>query len=675
MRERRGLLGLMLVLAVVGALAAVPAQAEWGPIELVSKNAADQADFAEQPAISADGRYVAFRGSIGGLLGIFRKDLASGAVELVVGGDAYAAPAPAATAASEPSISADGRFVSFTTNAQLDPQNDQAASSSDVYVADLGGPAPSYELASARDGTSAGLAYSGGPGALATGRISLSADGRRVAFITIANSNLTGNPANLETPPLQVAVRDLAADSTALVSVARNSLTGTMEPGMPVSEGALVSTTLPGASKVEPGAALSADGSTVAWLGMHLPAQVPLLADEGQNIATGEGFGLVYDEPLWRRVPSAADPAPPTRRVVGGGQFPALADGHPNLDKNQCGPLNGWIAGRARLDYVPKLSADGGAVAMIGEPNGYANVFFADMTAGAAGAGAVRQLTREVPIREDDACRASEPSLLAGAGDITATAVSADGRRVAFATQRQQFPLAPPNLVGGPPAGMGVAELYRVDLGGQTLERVTHGLAAPSEPSKVVAGLIPDLSLGGASALSFSGNGETLSFASLANNLVAADGNRGPQIAEAGSDAFLVTDQTPPTERGLVGISTPPPALRTKGRWVLTVSAVSDRDGSVRVAVGVPGRGRLRGQALAAIGDAGKRRQVAAAARRAKRAAVLILKLRPAAKLHRLVHSDAGLEATVRLSFRGPGGRPLRESIDVRFRAQGRGAR
>ena len=40
-------------------------------------------------------------------------------------------------AANAPSISADGRYVSFTTLARLDPDNDPAANSRDVYVADM----------------------------------------------------------------------------------------------------------------------------------------------------------------------------------------------------------------------------------------------------------------------------------------------------------------------------------------------------------------------------------------------------------------------------------------------------------------------------------------------------------------------------------------------------------
>ena len=75
------------------------AAASFGPIQLVSKSAAEQATEALSPAISADGRYLAFRGAIGGLKGVFRKDLTTGAVTPVATGNAYVANAPEPTPA------------------------------------------------------------------------------------------------------------------------------------------------------------------------------------------------------------------------------------------------------------------------------------------------------------------------------------------------------------------------------------------------------------------------------------------------------------------------------------------------------------------------------------------------------------------------------------------------
>jgi Tol biopolymer transport system component len=662
MRGSLARLALVSPVLVAAALQAGPAYADPGPIQLISKTATEHADFAETPAISLDGRFVAFRGSIGGRMGIFRKDLATGEIAEVFAGSAYVEP----PSASEPSISADGSYVSFTTTASLDPANDDTPGSvpqdRDVYVADMSTDPPSYELASALDESEAGLSYTGTTGSIASGRASLSASGREVVFVTTTGSNLT-DPAKADTPELQVVWRDLASKSTRLISSARNTLSGAMEPGVPVAGGAVA---VAGNGSVGPGAALSADGSTVAWLGANVAAQVPLLPDETEAIATGK---LPYNEPLWRRVPTPADPAPPTRRVVGGGDgpFPGLPNGHPNLESDSCGSQNGWIAGRSRLDFVPELSADGRQVALVGEPNGFANAFVVDMTEGLPRAQAVRQLTREIPILEDNACRVF-PTHLATAGDVTGVAVSPSGDRVAITTQRQQFPLAPPNLIGGPPSAMGIAELYLVDLRGQTLQRLTHGTTA-SEPSKRLeeaeGGTFTAM---GAASVSFDGSGEALAFSSRASNLVPGDGNGDITGGGGGSDAFLVTDprgvSAPP---GSAALSTPPPQIRSRPRWRLAARVVPRRDGSARLLVAVPGAGRLRAKAETAIGPP---LTVATARRRVRRASVVALSLQPAPRFRRLVYSTAGLEAELEVRFSGPGGRPLEYTLEVRFRSE-----
>ena len=261
-----------------------------GPIQLLSKNSVEQATEATAPAISADGRFVAFAGSIGGLTGIFREEIATGAVVPVYAVAAFGAQASATTA---PSISADGRYVSFTTVDQIDPADDTGKATSDVYVADLATTPPTYELASALDrpgavceagitqpavGEPEGIAYAEGKGgSIATGRSALSADGQKVVFVTKAESNLTegsgGSTPGVPTPALQVVVRDRATGCDTLVSAERDPVSGAMTT-LPVEGGAEVSGT---AVENLHGAAISADGSTVAWLGTNLTLQVPVL--------------------------------------------------------------------------------------------------------------------------------------------------------------------------------------------------------------------------------------------------------------------------------------------------------------------------------------------------------------------------------------------------------------
>jgi hypothetical protein len=292
-------LALLSCLVPVALLTTAAAHADvFGQTSLVSASAIpgypydQQADYAGDPAISGDGRYVAFDGSFGGRSGVFRRDLLTGEVATVAEGDA-----------ALPSISADGRYVSFTTTARLDAEND-TNSAPDVYVRDMrdpdSEPCPSdweaageqcaFTLASAVAGSPRGLSYEYGSnlefeethdGAVASGRSALSADGRRVAFVTTAISDLAnperegpGKPEAPKTPPMQVAVRDLDTMQTLLVSARYDPATGgprlngagQPEP-VPTSEagyGAVYPGPEPPAfPSATAGASLSADGSTV----------------------------------------------------------------------------------------------------------------------------------------------------------------------------------------------------------------------------------------------------------------------------------------------------------------------------------------------------------------------------------------------------------------------------
>src|ERR1700676_5000365 len=98
---RRFALSLLLA-GVLSGTSALPAQADlFGPISLLSASPLAQADYAHDPAISGDGRYVVFDGSIGGVAGVWRREnRPGGSVEEVAPGDA-----------ALPSINQDGRYV------------------------------------------------------------------------------------------------------------------------------------------------------------------------------------------------------------------------------------------------------------------------------------------------------------------------------------------------------------------------------------------------------------------------------------------------------------------------------------------------------------------------------------------------------------------------------------
>ncbi len=639
--------------------AAAPASAGFGPIRLVSAIPPEQATVAVAPALSADGRYLAFQGTIDeGREGVFRLELASGDLARVAtGGPNEQVPAP--SEASAPSISADGRYVSFTTRAQLDPVGDPAPGTKDVYVADMSGGLPSYELASALDESSLAL----GGDSVAAPRVALSADGRRVAFVN----------------DRQVYLRDLDTLETTLVSVRRDPEGGAMEPGVPVPEGAVF-------AKFEgmAGASLSADGTTVAWVGAHLPEQVPLLADEKatiESLDTGIDPNDDYNEPLWRRVADGTQA--PTRRIAGGGD--PLAPGCPGtagtLAEPACrGPFpaiagstpvdaaSGWLS-RDNINGIPQLSADGRTVAVIGNPSEAANVFLVDMAPGLSRVQAIRQLTAQVPVKpglEHEVV--NEDAYIPLNGHIFDLATSMNAGRIAFATARQRFPLAPPNLVSAPPAQLGLVELYLIDLETESLRRLTHGVGSEAEPSLGVLESGNQVTVkggSGASAPSFGGGGRLIGFSSGASNLVPGDGNEA-------SDVFLLEDESAPTQAGATSISAPPRQRRPGRPRGLALSAFSMPSGAVRLVVVAPAAGSLQASAAAALGAASRARRLdrERAPAREDRPVSMVLAL--PGRLRHLARSPEGLYATARVAFRSAKGRRLYGRLQVRFHAHPR---
>jgi Ca2+-binding RTX toxin-like protein/Tol biopolymer transport system component len=146
-----------------------------------------------EPSISADGRFVAFSSDAGGLVpgdtdraGIYWKDMDSGETRLVDSG--------MTGIAMHPRISADGQYVAFDDNA-----NGQTI---DVFRRDM--PAGTIDLVSAAPGGAQGDSTVG----------SISADGNVVAFSSTA-ANLVGDDTNGTTDAF---VRDLATGILARVS-------------------------------------------------------------------------------------------------------------------------------------------------------------------------------------------------------------------------------------------------------------------------------------------------------------------------------------------------------------------------------------------------------------------------------------------------------------------------
>jgi WD40 repeat protein len=805
----------------------------FGPIELASESSGvvpqedrEQAEYAHDPAVSANGEYVAFDGSVGGVSGVWRRDLQTGEVQPVAVGVLApsgkcalepSTPEPSDPSTQEspcnaelPSISADGRYVSFTTTAALDPVDD-TNEGPDVYVRDMevpvygcgakvpiygcdpevppsSSPAPvgAFTLASAANGSTQGLTYEfpalkpgadraeleqreyeeAHYGSVASGRSALSADGQQVAFVTTFVSNLDGP----QTPALQVAVRNLANQTTQLVSVAYDpatgapaidSATGGPEP-VSAAEGSATFGAVYAPNGSPPpfrapaayaltqtvGASLSADGSTVAWMGQDIGAQAPTLP--------AESLPAHYTEPLWRRI--ADGPEVPTRRITGGSDPAApgcVASGatvllEPYSSADPCeGPFRSepygsgtsgiWTGGVG--EPVPQLSADGQTVAFLAQAPTFAqgtdfgqsaentpsDLFVADMAAGLDRVQALRRLTEVASANLTD---------LSTTAPIVDLALAPDGSQIAFTTQRTAFPLGSPAYISTRAAVPGMVELFDADLANDTLTRVTQGFAGgPAEhPHRAeIAGQDPYTATDGALSPSFSGDGDILAFSSTASNLVYGDGNTPPGASTKfdGSDAFVVgrvNFQGSPAQQY---VSPPPPNPSLQAAWLLGVTAVSRRDGSVLLDIDAPAAGRLRAGAQADVvlylgsrpparppaarggrnhltggarkrvaGRAGKRSRGGAARNhsRAPRARVasrtvaaatapvvaggpVALTLTLAPRYRALASASGGLSGTVTVTFTAPGQPVLRQSIPVTFltrarpRRSGRAAR
>jgi dipeptidyl aminopeptidase/acylaminoacyl peptidase len=644
----------------------------FSPISLVSYGAIDggafvqQAEYAHDSAISANGRYVVFDGSIGGISGVWRRDLDTDALAEVAGGDA-----------AMPSISEEGRYVSFTTDegaslpeiTHAQPDSAPRREAVQVYRRDMDvEPAASAEeeedlapseraflAASVRSGSLEPLRYADAKaesGSYAAGRSAISANGMEVAFVTAAVSNLVAYPA-LEaeeaergeapaphTPSGQVAVHSFDTGTTELVSrcrfeCGRGAAEGAAEPVVvSEAESKLVGAANVGAAKFPehepdgawPGASISADGSTVAWTGENIAQQAPTLPDEDLE--------AIYEEPLWHRLPAAAND---TRRVTGGsdpeapgcaasGEAP-LVPGDASVGDPCQGPFlrepTGSTSGSglnkgSRTDFTPRLSANGEEVAFganarlvtegedygRGEEGNHTDLFVASMQPGLTRVEALTPLTQVGP-----------PGVEPESAEVTDYEISPDGEQVAFTTARTLFTLGSPTLVTAPPGEMGISELYDADIADGTLTRVTHGFEGEGEQSEQPYHLTsqatgdPYRAYGaselGALTPDFSGDGDELVFTSTAANLVYGDGNSPSEPVDCcvrgdGSDVFAVTRERFLSEPAPQSIS-PAPTTAIAPQWLLDATAAARADGSVVVYAEVPAAGRLQLSARARI--------------------------------------------------------------------------
>jgi Tol biopolymer transport system component len=665
MRRLAGTLAVLLALLVPpGARAAYgPASGGLGADIVSINNASDeQGDGASSDAaISADGRYVIFQTKASNFFaddgvagadpdppgvirqgGIFRYDRLTGELQLVADGDEVSESDSSLIfrGAESPSVSADGRYIAFSTAQQLVPQDSNE--NVDVYVRDMDVPLTSerkssgaYTLVSAKNGGEQPASYAPrnpplpgeNPGAEVWPNTSISADGRYVVFRTPELASDLPDHSTVDTPAGQLFIRDLQRQTTTLIS--RNSTTLTYPSGDPA------------AGAAGP-ASISADGSTVSWVSTNAPAQTRFLP--GESLDPSQPYFL------WRRWQEAG----PTRRITG------LADpddpacppgGDVTQDPTATGPCYGPLSEQeANLSSIagaaPGLSADGYTVAFLAgaalrpnvtKSNGL-DIFLTSMRPGVTRKAGTRELTLAV----SSGAQGSTPS-------IDSLALSPDASTIAFTTLRDSFVLPEPQPLGVFRPQPTASDLYVIDLAANTLQRAVVGYAG-DDPNESVS-VNPTLSQ----------DGSTIAFVSAASNLIFGDAN-------GVLDAFTATLQS-------VGGTAPPPpgvnslaggfSLSATTSPALGVSVKRAKGGALLLLVETPGAGKLTAEARGTIPKTKtiKKRAKKAAARpvllarasgsaRAEGTTTLLLRL--SSKYAKYLRRTGKLKANVTVSFTPP---------------------
>jgi len=402
-------------------------------------------------------------------------------------------------------------------------------------------------------------------------------------------------------------------------------------------------------------AGISGDGTTVVWTGERAPAQTRFLEGEQQS-----SFLKYY---LWQRVADGA--SAPTRRVTGGIADPddpaCPPSGAVAQVQTATGPCYGPLTGTegSRLDIasqLPGLSDDGLRVAYLASSGPRPNedtgngldVWITSMAAGVSRKAGSRELTRE-----------GTPSDPRSTGSIDALALSGDGKRIVVSTTRASWVLPALTAIGTFRETANRADVAVIDLAAGTVERVSRAYDGAD-------------TLGESAAVSISGDGERVAFASVAANLLFGDANEHQDVFAATRTVEPVAEappDDPPPAPPQVTEETPPapPSISVKARRTGT--------GDVRLTVKVPGAGRLVAQARGRVRSSPraqpKLRVVAQAKGAAKAAGQAKLTLRLPRRYRSVLIQAGRLAAAVKVSFTpSPAGDALSRTARVTFSLQ-----
>ncbi len=661
--------------------AAAPAHADYMSAQLLSGTSDQQFTSAASPAVAAGGGYVAFQGTLGAITGIWRRNLQTGAVELVAGTQTGNGAALSAPDAAGPSISVDGRYVAFTTTADLDSANEPSADAGcpEVYVRDMdlsASDSAAYTLVAALNGTTTGITFGGScgrssqsfavAGAQAAPAVALSDSGGdvKVAFTLLSSSDIEGT--GTTTDPSQVVVRDVTAKTTTVISV---TPAAQPTPG----GGAYPSTTTLAGGAARPGvgisgtarpptdstAAISADGTTVAWLGTEVLSQVPSATDVLTDVADAFGGGNSSDpggaeiEPLWRRYADGAGAV--TKRLLASA---GLEFADVNTEEN-IGP-GVVVAGSQIPTFDPlALSANGNEAAVIADaPTRVAWTNYEEL--GSASGSLVPFPADAYLVRvDDDAASSPQVTPLTVDDDYEASsaqiasiydiAISPDGSEVAFDAARTEFtPLA---LISPPATYDNVPDTYVASVASGTLQNatVTYDGSAPNGTGSL-----------GAQALAFSADNRSLVLASGVSNLFYGD------VYPGSSQVYLEPYDQGVSTLATTTISPLPTLAHVASSWRLSLSTRALANGSVKLSLALPGAGTLTLNATAPLHSRHTTR-VAQARVRARGSATRTVSLTLARRYRRLAAGRHGLYAILTVRFTATGHAALTRTLGVTF--------
>lgn len=578
--------------------------------------------------------------------GIFRYDRETGQLQLVASGnlvmteeckkghtECKETDKTLVRGAQNPSVSAEGHYVAFSSAQQLVPDAQPSKTENvEVYERDMErtpGQEGAYTLVSAQNGNEEAPVYedaqtiSGGdPGAEVWPNTSISANGEYILFRTESPSSLSAGTTP-SGPPDELFVRNVRTDTTTLVTRKKQ---GEPEEGGDAG----------GASGP---ASISADGSTVAWLGFHAPAQTVFQKGEVAEETSGPYY-------MWQRWREAGAK---TRRITGISD-PEDPECNPNEEINPddpiatgpCyGPLTYPEASGGLSGVTPGLSANGDTVAFLANSSlreyqlkaNALDLFVTSMAPGVTRKDGTSELTLAVSGAQGD-----------GDAPITSLAISSDGTHIAFVSQRNAFVLPEPELVGSFSQEGKESELYVVDLSTDTLERAVFGLEGGELDGSVLAN--PTISA----------DGSTVAFASYASNLISGDAN-------GFSNAFTATFETPGgTAAAPAGFNVAQGGFSLTGTASpeLGLSVKRTADGNLILLVETPGAGKLVAEARGTIstkaGKKTRRKKVvlahASGATHAEGTTTLVLHL--ASKYAKDLKSAGKLKALVTVFYTPP---------------------